>query len=505
MTQQPTQAQVQQIAQHAEGLLRSGKPLQAARALAPIMQQARSHLPAALTFARSLMLIGQHAQSAEVFAHIVKHAPAHAAAATEYAAVLARLARFDEAISQVRRARESKPWFGPAVFLEADLLADTGRGTEAVQLLDAFEKQSPASEQTRLNSARLLAARARLIPKHVHPESIIDDLLAMASDDALSAELRCILNVRAAGALDLLGRYDEAFELQTRAKAIRNLPWDGQAHTERMGQCINAWSSDEAQKQPRASTDGSGLVFIVGMPRSGSSLLEQMLSCHPKIGALGERNEITQAAQAIQPTKAGLIPLVTDLSRLTPEVCAQLAQSVSDAYEAHRLPGIELLTDKQPFNFAQLPLLARLLPGCKAIHIRRDPRDTCLSYFMQWMLGAHPQTNTIDDLARFHRDQLIMMDAWSKLPSPEACPEMIEIEYEALVSDPEPVLRRITDFLAIDFDDAMLDHTASDRITNTASRDQVRSGLYTSRIARWKHYEKHLGPVMEYLADFIED
>lgn len=505
MTGGPIQAQIQRVAQQAEALLKAGKPLQAARMLAPVMEQARGHLPAALTFARSLMLIGQHAQSAEVFAQVARIAPGHAAAATEQAAVLARLGRFEEALESVRRARRAKPWFGPAVFQKADLLADMNRGAEAVELLDSYEEHAPEAERTKLNAARACAARARLIPKHIKPEAIIDNLLAFSGNEKIPPGLRCIISARASGALDSLGRYDEAFELQKRAKQLRNLPWDAAEHTTRVQACIAAWSSASPDQQQGEPVDGSGLVFIVGMPRSGSSLLEQMLSRHTLIKALGERNEITRAAQAIQQAKPGVIPFITDPSRLTPELRVQLSQTILESYESEREPGIELLTDKQPFNYAQLPLLARLLPGCRVIHTRRDPRDTCLSYYMQWMLGAHGQANTIEDLALFCRDYFALMNAWQRLPAPNARPEVYDINYEDLVSTPEPVLRGLCAFLGIEFDEAMLDHTSGERITNTASRDQVRSALYTSRIARWKYYEKHLGPVFEHLGDFIQD
>ncbi len=501
----PTPQQIDALAAQARGLLKAGKPQQAARSLAPVIPHAQNHPAAMLTFARAMALLGQLAQSAEVYSRLCEIVPQNAGVRTEYAAVLSRHGRQSEALKEVRAARAVQPWLASAVFQEADLLIDIRRDRDALALIDAFARQTPQAEHTPRDLARLTFVRARLVPGLVEPEEVLDDLLQDTTDERVPVGLRCGIAARAASILDHAGRADEAIETMKLAKNLRKLPWDASGHSARIDGAIQAWLSPQAAELPVSDVDGSSMVFVVGSPRSGSSLLVQILACHPKVQALGERNEITRAANSLAQARPGQIPMVTDLSGFTGECCNDLAREVMASYESLRQPGSERLIDKQPFNYAQLPLLARLLPGCRVIHLLRDPRDTCLSYYMQWFFGPHGQANSLEELGRFYADYRRMMSSWEQLPAPRQRPELLEVHYEQLVTEPEPVLRDILQFMGLEFDEAVLDHTASKRIVNTASRDQVRGALHSARIQRWKRYEKHLAPLMQYVAPYCSD
>ncbi len=497
--------QIKTLTEQAHHHLRSGRPREAVRLLTPIAERAGAAPPTLLVYARALTMLGQNAMSARAYDRFAEIEHDHPPAFTERAIVLSRLGRFDQALASVGHARQSRRWYGPAVFEEADLLIELRRPQEAFDVLKEFEHSAPKSERSLTNAARLSAIRARLVPAFVEPESALGDMLRFANDDRVPVALRCVLQARAAGILDLLGRVEESFAAHDASKRLRNQPWDAGAHTHRTETAIRAWSSDEAKNAPKSDIDGSGFLFIAGMPRSGSSLLEQMLSRHPKIQALGERNEMIRAASYLEPHKPGQLPMVTNPSILTPERVREIAKHNHEAIQAIREPGAKYVTDKQPLNFAHLPLMARLMPGCKVIHTLRDPRDTCLSYYIQWFLSPHGQTNTWGDLGRFYRDYRAMMDAWERLEAPSQRPQMLTVVYEELVQEPGRVLRAVSDFLGLSFDAAMLEHTASDRVVNTASRDQVRRALYTSSIGRWKRYADHLGPLLEHIQPFCND
>lgn len=495
----PKPGQIAAMTARAQEHLRAGRPVQAANLLGPIMDFAGDSAPTLLVFARSLAMLRQFEAGAEAFERACGAAPDHAAARTEYAVVLSRLGRFEEALHQVRLARRSNPDFAPAVFQEADLLIDLRRDDEALDLVEANERAAPGAEQSRQDAARLCLARARLAPRRVDPNSVIDRVLAFAGDERLSVHLRCMLWVRAANLFDMLGRWDESFEAQTRAKSFQRLGWDAKTHTDRIEAGIRAWAGPEASKLKPAVSDASGIAFIVGMPRSGSTLLETMLARHPGVQPLGERNEVTSAAASVQRAPPGHMPILTDLSLLSDERLRDLSQRVRSSYESLREPGRACIVDKQPFNYAQLPFMARILPGCRVIHATRDPRDTCLSYYMQWFYGPHPQAGTVADLGRYYRDYQSMMKAWLELPAPAERPEVLEVRYERLVSDPEPVLREALAFLGLEFDPRVLERSADDRIANTASRDQIRGELSSARVERWRRFEKHLTPLDEFL------
>ena len=497
--------QIRTLTEQAHRHLRAGKPREAVRLLTPIAERAGAASSTLLVYARALTMLGQNAMSVRAYDRFAELESDHPPAFTERAIVLSRMGRFNEAIRSVRHARQSRRWYGPAVFEEADLLIELRRPQEAFEVLREFERSAPKSEHTLTNAARLSVIRARLVPAFVEPESALGDMLGFANDDRVPVALRCVLQARAAGILDSLGRVKESFAAHDASKRLRNQPWDAGEHKHRTETAIRAWSSDEVKNAPKSDIDGSGFLFIAGMPRSGSSLLEQMLSRHPEIQALGERNEMIRAASYLEPHKPGQLPMVTDPARLTGERVREIAQHNYEAIRAIREPGAKYVTDKQPLNFAHLPLMARLMPGSKVIHTVRDPRDTCLSYYTQWFLSPHGQTNTWGDLGLFYRDYRTMMDAWERLAAPSQRPEMLTVVYEELVREPERVLRAVTDFLGLAFDDAMLEHTASDRVVNTASRDQVCKELYTSSIGRWKKYAEVLGPLLEHIEPYCND
>ena len=487
------------------GFMKSGKPQQAVATLNPVIPHAAKYLPTLVTYARGLGMIGQHARSADVYGIICKQAPSKIDLRTEYAVVLKRSGQYDRALDHTRRARSIQKWFSRAVFMEADTLMDMSRHEEAAAVLSDYEQNVPEHERTAHNAAQLCSTRVRLVPRLISAASLIDDVLAHSKNEQVSKNLRSVLCARGANMLDMLDRCDEAMAVQARSKALRDLPWDAAGHTQRMRAAVKAWTSDEAKGLPVSAVDGSGHIFIVGMPRSGTSLLEQMLSRHPAIQPLGERNDMTIVAGATQPPPIGLLPIVSDLSRWTPEHCQKIAEHTKNVIDKLREPGKQFVVDKQPFNFAHMPLMARVLPGCRVIHILRDPRDTCISYYMQWFNGAHGQANSFDTLGRYYRDYRQMMDAWEQLEAPAMRPEMMNVRYEELVSDPEPIARQLLGFLGLDFDPVVLDHTSTDRIVATASRDQVKNKLYTSSVQRWKRFEKHLGPLQEHAGEYFQD
>lgn len=499
MQQGPTPEQIGAATRAAQEHLRAGRAAQAANLLQPLMAHAGGSPATLLTFARSLAMLRQYRAAVGAFARACEAQPGHVAARVEFSVVLSRLGLFEEALAQARGARRISAWSGAAVFQEAELLVDLRRDDEALALLAGYEREAPAHERTRQDAARLCLVRGRLSPQRIEPTGVVEELLGFARDEGIATGVRCLLYVRAASLLDVLKRYDEAFEAQTRAKGLMRLPWDAAAHTARSQACVRAWTGAEGAAIGPASVDGAGIVFIVGMPRSGSTLLETMLARHPAVQALGERNEVTRAARALHAAAPSHVPMVADLSGVTADTIQMLAEQVRGSYEASRVPGKRWLVDKQPFNFAQLPLLARLLPGCRVIHATRDARDVCVSYYMQWFYSPHGQAGTIGDLGRFYRDYREMMGAWMALPAPAQRPEVLEVGYERLVAEPESVMRETLGFLGLGFDERVLAASDADRIANTASRDQVRSGLYGTRVARWRRYEKHLPELDEIL------
>lgn len=490
-------------------MLREGRPHEAAALLVPVAQDpgsgADQSATVQLALGRSMAMLGQIERGAQSIARACELEPGQASALTELSVLLGRLGRFGEALDRVREARKANPNLAAAAFQEAELLTDLRRDDEALVVVESFERALGAQAREPAAQARFLLIRARLASKKIDPRTLTGPMDALARDARVPPGLRCLLWTRLASLFDMIGRCAEAFEAQSRAKSLRRVTWDPAAHSAACEKSAEAWMNAGQTFAPVSGADASHLAFIVGLPRSGSTLLEQMLSRHPEAQPLGERNEVTRAANQIQRAAPGRIPIVTDLSGLNKAVLAELSREAMASYEFLREPGKRVLIDKQPFNYAQLPLMARILPSCRVIHAVRDPRDVCLSYYMQWFFAPHPQAERIEHLGQFCRDERVLMERWLSLPAPAQRPEVLAVRYEELVTDPERVMRSVLSFLGLAFDERVLDPAGSERIANTASRDQVRSPLYTSRTARWKLYECELAPIMPFAGPYCVD
>ena len=228
-------------------------------------------------------------------------------------------------------------------------------------------------------------------------------------------------------------------------------------------------------------------VFIVGMPRSGTSLVEQILASHPKVFGAGELNLINRAAIRLR-HETGY--------PLQPAPNAELKE-ISAAYLsfARKLDGdASRITDKMPTNFRSLGLIARLFPKARIIHARRDPMDTCFSCYMQNFQGSgNAFIYGLDWLEHYYELYLKLMEHWrTVLRAP-----MLEVDYEALVADQEAESRKMVEFLGLEWDDACLEFHNAERAVVTASFTQVRQPIYRSSIGQWRRFEKQMKPLAD--------
>ncbi|MDP6572729.1 MAG: tetratricopeptide repeat protein [Rhodospirillales bacterium] len=251
----------------------------------------------------------------------------------------------------------------------------------------------------------------------------------------------------------------------------------------------------EAFTAARTSTESSEVpVFIVGMPRSGTTLVEHIAASHGGVFGAGELDAVGfiaaglgEAAGAAGPFPEGVAALETaaanDLSR------PFLEHLVSVGRGTHRV------IDKTPDNFLYLGLIALLFPKARIIHCRRDARDVCLSCYFTDFAGPRAWATDLGDLGLYHRAYEMLMEHWRKvLPLP-----ILEVRYEALVDGLEEESRRVIDFLGLEWDDACLAFHETERTVRSASNWQVRKPVHSASVGRWQAYEKFLGPLKEAL------
>ena len=293
---------------------------------------------------------------------------------------------------------------------------------------------------------------------------------------------------------DDLGEYDLAFEHFRRGNEIvgRHVPFDS-AGTERLVDAIEAGFGEAWFERVRGWGDPSPRpVFIVGMPRSGTSLVEQILASHPEVHGAGELIRIPNLAQGLFGAgDSGLPAASAALER------AELEAASRDYldYVGARSGAAARTTDKLPENYHHLGLIAAMLPNARIVHVVRDPMDVCVSNYVVRFQWGHAWSYAFDSLAREYLAYERLMRHWrAVLPSP-----VHEQSYESLVGSLESESRRLVEYCGLDWDERCLDFHRTERSVHTASGWQVRQPIYRRSVERWRNYERHLGPLRDAL------
>jgi tetratricopeptide (TPR) repeat protein len=248
----------------------------------------------------------------------------------------------------------------------------------------------------------------------------------------------------------------------------------------------------------RGGGDTSHLpIFILGMPRSGTTLTEQIIASHPEVHGAGELPDLMviaerEIATATFPDNVGLL----DQASLT----ARGAEYVTGL--KRRAPGARYITDKMPGNFQAVGLIHLMLPNAKIIHVNRNPVDTCLSCFTTLFKYGHEYSYDLAELGRYYADYARLMEHWRRVLPAGA---FLDVHYEDIVADQEGQSRRILEYCGLEWNDACLDFHKNKRAVSTASVSQVRQPIYKSSVERWRPYEKFMGPLFDALGELAPD
>ena len=398
-----------------------------------------------------------------------------------YAAkTLAMDGRLDEAEEKLRRLVAAAPRFAPARLAYGQLLLDRGKFQEAEpEFVSAVESIPSAFEK--LTQVR---------PMTVSDRAMIERMQAAVTEARLDVETRVAIEFglgKAFGDLreygELMRHYDEANSLKARTARL-----DRPSLVDRYDQLIARYSRETFERAAQelgrpARVDDELPVFIVGMPRSGTTLIEQILSAHQKVAAAGElpfwKGRLREWGRgATEPAAGALLSAVT-------EYCALLRRYGPEASR---------VTDKAPLNFELLWLIRLAFPNARIIHCRRNPIDVGLSiYFAHFW--AH-QTYAFDksDIVFFYRRYQQLMAHWRSVLPPG---HFTEVDYETLVAEPEAETRRLIDFLGLPWDDVCLAPENNVRSVKTASVWQARQPVHKTSVERWRRYEPWLGELRE--------
>ncbi|NWG71944.1 MAG: sulfotransferase [Parvularculaceae bacterium] len=292
---------------------------------------------------------------------------------------------------------------------------------------------------------------------------------------------------------DDIGEYDYAFACFREGNELAGVKFDDAACEARFWRIKSVFNREFLDKHERAGFASAKPVFIVGMPRCGSSLLEDQLARHPGVAALGERPEITRIVGLISANHPGKVQYPDWAPKLPAEAFEGFGRRYVEKFEKRHVTAARLI-DKNLMNFQFLGLIRLMLPAAAVIHCRRDPVDTCLSCYFQFLRSEHSYKFDLRALGRYYRLHADLMAHWRDLLG-----DLITVDYDAFVDRPEAEYERV--LTALDLSPAEASTGApKPRHIQTSSAYQARQPISRTSVARWRNYEKHLGPLIDALA-----
>ena len=407
--------------------------------------------------------------------------------------------KFEEAVPLYESAIQQRPDFVTARVNLGSLLIELGQFDKAIEHLEYALKIDPRNAVAFHNLGDLALAN-----KYEFSEDQLHSINSLIESGPYRQEDAAALHFTLAGILDKQKLYDEAFknyqlanDLQYRALKTTGVPFDPARHHQKLEKTKNVFGRDFFQSR---QTSSQGLntevpVIVVGMPRSGTSLVEQIISSHPNAAGAGELEAMEQLSRQL--------PEIFQSAREYPDCVlhaeAQTIQRAGRMYLDQLTSGrgkAKRVVDKTWYNFYYLGLISLLFPRARIIHCRRETMDVCISCFcanfnsIQWAWR-------FEDIGFFYRSYTQLMDHWQEvLPLP-----IHELSYEQLVADHESASRKLIEFCGLDWSERCLEFYENKRPVQTASRVQVRQPIYNTSIGRWKKYESHLSPLRKALTN----
>jgi len=466
-------------------LLQQGKFEQAASCYIAVTQQQPELAVAWFFLARTRGQQGQHTEAERCCREAIRLDEGLVAAYMMLASFLLAQGKIEEASNQSDMAIQLAPTDINAIALAANIAKHLNNPERAYELLSPLLK----GEVVNVNVALAFS----MISKDLNRQQEAIDLMekVLNFDSSLSMTGKSNLHFNLGMLYDNISQYNNAFSHYQQGNKLKPVSFDQKQYSLSIEKHINTHSSELMACLPRASFSSQRPIFIVGMVRSGTSLVEQILSSHPDVYGAGELGDIFQISKSLPGMIGTNVPYPECLTQLTQSQADSLAQRYLDRLEQIS-PNAKRVTDKLPGNFMHLGLIESLFPDARVIHCMRDPVDTCLSVYFQDFSTLHPYAYDLSNIGAFYQGYLKLMEHWRKvlrLP-------LLEISYEDLISDQERVSRAMVEFCGLEWNDSCLQFHKNKRFVRTASHDQVNRPIYQQSVARWKNYETHLAPLL---------
>jgi tetratricopeptide (TPR) repeat protein len=402
-------------------------------------------------------------------------------------AALRQQGKLDQAMARFEQALALNPDYAEAHNNLGNILWERGKFDEAAARYDRALSLKPDYAEAHYDRSDLKIYRAG--------DPDLAALEALAADAGrLPPDKMLYVHFALGKALQDVGDYGRAFEhlLQGNALKRREVKYDEAAHERNFQRVADAFDSALFDRFPAAGDPSPVPIFVLGMPRSGSTLIEQILASHPQVHAAGELWNLDRVVHKVSDKTGRPLPFPAWVPALNADGWRRLGQ----AYLAS-LPtpagGKTRIIDKAPSNFLYVGLIRLILPNARIIHTVRDPVDTCVSCFARLFTQGQVFSYDLAELGRYFRRYHELMAHWrSVLPAGA----LLDVAYEDVVDNLEAQARRLIDYCGLPWDDRCLSFHETDRPIATSSNVQVRQPLYRSSVARWHRYASYLEPLL---------
>jgi len=456
-------------------------------------------------------------------------APRFALARQSYALALSHAQRFDEAIAQMDLLLASEPDNPQFRFVKATIHTQKGDQPEALRLYEDLAGSYPDHAPTQMNLAHALAAVGRTdaavdayrnairlgpttgegywslanLKTYAFDEDEIEAIRGEILDEGGNPADQAQLLFALGKALEDRGEYEESFSCYEKGNRIWATlhRYDAPANASMTRRQIEVLDAAFFEARRGWGCESPDPIFIVGLPRAGSTLLEQVLSSHSAVEGTAELHEIIAISRRLadrsRKNPDGNYPEV--LATLTEGQVRELGEFYIESTRLQRR-GKPFFVDKMPNNFQHVGLIHLILPNAKIIDARRHPMACCFSCFKQLFAGGQAFTYSLTDLGHYYRDYLKLMDHWdSVLPG-----RVHQVRYEDVVADTDKQVRALLDYCGLAFEESCLRFYETRRAIRTPSAEQVRQPVYSTAVEQWRNFEPWLEPLKEALGPVLE-
>ncbi len=333
-------------------------------------------------------------------------------------------------------------------------------------------------------------------------DSEVDDMLALVGDERIPPEGQVELNHALGLEFDGRKEYDRAFEFIDRSNKLRREQenYDRVENQLKTDNLIETFSQQFLEDKMGRGDPEFAPIFIVGLPRSGSTLIEQILSSHSKVDGTHELRDLALTIRSIPIMRGRGGPYPKNVVNIDEDGFKSLGNEYIERTRKHR-GDRPFFTDKNPNNYVHAGLLHLILPNAKIINARRHPLDSCFGSYKQLFAKGQPFTYDLVELGEYYLQYQRLMDHWHEVLTGK----VLDVQYEEVVADLEGQVRRILEYCELEWEESCLRFHETSRAVRTASSEQVRLPIYSSAVNTWRHYEPHLGALIEVLEPLLAE